>query len=183
VGRHGELNREPEVRLEFTAPVQRETQVVAALVAAHPYEEPAFDVYRRRAEAGMLGRIGRVEPGTVLGDMVRRVRDALGEPPLRVAGALERPVESVAVLPGSGSDFLHQAAAAGADLAITGDIAHHRAREALDRGLMLLDPGHAATERPGLERLFTALAAEGLAVRSLLELDPDPWAVPDGISS
>jgi hypothetical protein len=35
----------PELRLETVFPEDRHAEVVAALRAAHPYEEPAFDVY------------------------------------------------------------------------------------------------------------------------------------------
>ena len=35
----------PELRLETVFPEERHDEVVAALRAAHPYEEPAFDVY------------------------------------------------------------------------------------------------------------------------------------------
>ena len=42
-GEAGVLNLEPEIRLEMLAPATRVDAVVAALCAAHPYEEPAFD--------------------------------------------------------------------------------------------------------------------------------------------
>ncbi len=45
VGRRGREERVPEVRLETVYPVERETDVVRALREAHPYEEPAFDLY------------------------------------------------------------------------------------------------------------------------------------------
>jgi dinuclear metal center YbgI/SA1388 family protein len=174
-GERGRLNREPEVRLEVVVTPEREAAVVAALRRTHPYEEPAYDLYRRRPEAGLLGRIGQPEPGTRLADLAERVGEALGPATLRVAGRRDQRIEQVAVLPGSGSSYLEQAAAAGADAVVTGDIGHHRAREALDIGLTLIDPGHAATERPGLARLLIWIAALGVGIRSLLELDPDPW--------
>lgn len=34
-----------ELRLETVYPVDREAEVVQALRSAHPYEEPAFDLY------------------------------------------------------------------------------------------------------------------------------------------
>ena len=37
--------RVPELRLETVFPAERHGEVVAALRAAHPYEEPAYDVY------------------------------------------------------------------------------------------------------------------------------------------
>jgi hypothetical protein len=175
VGEGGALNREPEVRLEFITPRAREGAVLAALVAAHPYEEPAFDVYDRRGDAGMIGRIGRIDPST-LAHFAERVAEVLGDPPLRLAGDPARTLEQIAVIPGSGADFLLQAGEAGADAIVTGDLTHHRAREALDRDLCLIDPGHVPTERPGLEQLFAALGALGPECRSLLELDSDPWS-------
>jgi hypothetical protein len=45
VGDVGVEERVPELRLETLFPAERHDDVVAALRAAHPYEEPAFDVY------------------------------------------------------------------------------------------------------------------------------------------
>jgi hypothetical protein len=45
VGRAGTEQRVAELRLETVYPEERHDDVVAALRAAHPYEEPAFDVY------------------------------------------------------------------------------------------------------------------------------------------
>jgi hypothetical protein len=45
IGERGREERVPELRLETVFPAQRQREVVAALRAAHPYEEPAFDVY------------------------------------------------------------------------------------------------------------------------------------------
>ena len=45
LGEKGREERVPELRLETVFPVERHDEVVAALREAHPYEEPAFDVY------------------------------------------------------------------------------------------------------------------------------------------
>ncbi len=45
VGERGVEERVPELRLETVFPAERQDAVVAALRGAHPYEEPAFDVY------------------------------------------------------------------------------------------------------------------------------------------
>jgi len=45
VGEKGREERVPELRLETVYPEEREADVVEALRAAHPYEEPAFDLY------------------------------------------------------------------------------------------------------------------------------------------
>jgi hypothetical protein len=45
VGERGQEERIPELRLETVYPAEREEEVVRALLAAHPYEEPAYDLY------------------------------------------------------------------------------------------------------------------------------------------
>jgi hypothetical protein len=45
VGEVGAEERVPEVRLETVFPEERQEAVVEALQRAHPYEEPAFDIY------------------------------------------------------------------------------------------------------------------------------------------
>jgi hypothetical protein len=44
-GEPGREQRVMELRLETVFPEERQEEVVAALRRAHPYEEPAFDVY------------------------------------------------------------------------------------------------------------------------------------------
>jgi hypothetical protein len=46
VGERGVEERVPELRLETVVPDDRVEDAVAALRRAHPYEEPAFDLYR-----------------------------------------------------------------------------------------------------------------------------------------
>ena len=45
IGAAGEEQRFPELRLETVFPEELHDEVLAALRDAHPYEEPAFDVY------------------------------------------------------------------------------------------------------------------------------------------
>jgi hypothetical protein len=45
IGRKGIEQRVAELRLETVYPEERHEEVLEALRRAHPYEEPAFDVY------------------------------------------------------------------------------------------------------------------------------------------
>ena len=45
IGQAGVEERVAELRLETVFPAERHDDVVSALRSAHPYEEPAFDVY------------------------------------------------------------------------------------------------------------------------------------------
>lgn len=176
VGEVGRPNREPEVRIEMVAPATRWQQVVAAMVSAHPYEEPAYDVYEVKSNLGFVGRIGMLGEGTRLGEVVERVGSVCGRRTLRMAGDPEREVRRVAVVPGSGSSFLDRAAAAGAEVVVTGDLSHHRVREMLDRGIAVVDPGHTGSERPGVGRLLEWVA--GMVDAEVVDftgIDPSPW--------
>ena len=157
-GDAGRLNREPETRIEMVVAAVRRDAVLRALVAAHPYEEPAFDVYPVEANLSMAGRVGNLPEPVELGHLTAVVIDAVGEDGLRVKGHPHRLVGRVAVVPGSGSSYIGGAAAAGADVLVTGDVAHHRMVDAADFGMAVVDPGHAATERPGMRRLYALVA-------------------------
>ncbi len=45
LGERGKEERVAELRVETVVPAERIEEVVGALIAAHPYEEPAYDVY------------------------------------------------------------------------------------------------------------------------------------------
>jgi hypothetical protein len=45
IGERGREERTSELRVETVVPAKRAREVVDALVAAHPYEEVAFDLY------------------------------------------------------------------------------------------------------------------------------------------
>lgn len=173
VGATGTMNTVDEVRVEIIAPPGAREHVAAALVAAHPYEEPAYDVYAVEGNAGMIGRFGDLgEPATP--ERLARVVAARLGTSVRLASATDDPLRRVAVVPGSGASFI--AAVAGkADVLITGDIGHHRAREALDAGLSVIDAGHVPTERPGVERLYASVARIVPGARHFDRMDPHPW--------
>ena len=70
-----------------------------------------------------------------------------------------RPIRKVAVLGGAGGDYLHPAAAAGADALVTGEAKHHEYLEAVRMGITLLDATHYATEQVVLRPLAEYLTA------------------------
>lgn len=46
IGEHGQLTRVPEYKVEMVVADEHVAAAVAALRTAHPYEEPAFEVWR-----------------------------------------------------------------------------------------------------------------------------------------
>jgi len=147
LGRRGYLEEAEEWRLEMVVPRHRLPAVLRAMKEAHPYEEVAFDVYplENRITPMGAGRVGRIRPLSLLA-FVERVKEALEVPSVRLVGEVEREVEWVAVLGGSGGSFVEAAAQAGAQVFVTGDLKHHEALQALDWGLAVVDAGHEGTE-------------------------------------
>ena len=160
-GEKGRLESVSELRLETVVPAHLAPKAVAAVRAAHPYEEPAFDLYPvdGHPEGCGYGRLGRLSEPLSPGEFAGYVSDALGFPVRLVSDpAPGRPVRRVAVLGGSGGSFIKQAAASGADAYVTGDLSYHDALLAESMGLVAVDAGHAATELPSLVPLARRLA-------------------------
>jgi len=173
IGEVGEQSSVSEVRIEMTASASSVDRVVTALVSAHPYEEPVFGVHERKGDMSFLGRVGTFAGS--FQDLVGTVRTVLGDS-TRVSGSSLGDTLQVGVVPGSGASAIAAAAGAGADVLVTGDVKHHEARAAAELGLAVIDPGHAATERPGVARLYAAVAGEVDTAIDLTAIDADPWA-------
>ncbi len=166
-GTVGVLAKALEERLELLILRRELPRAVKALLAAHPYEVPAFDLYPllNEGEKLGLGRIGRLPEPLTLGEYAGQLRRVLSAPALRYVGDPSAKISKVALCSGSGASLLHDAARSGADLLVTGDIKYHEARDAEDLGLALIDAGHFPTEiimvQEITERLGRALVAAG----------------------
>lgn len=119
-----------------------------------------------------IGRLGVF--GETLQTLRARVTDTLGSNGLRVSGDPDRVLDRVVVVPGSGADFVEQAGLV-ADAIVTGDVSHHRTVAALDLDLAVVDPGHIATERPGMIALVALVADVVPELMDLTDLDPETW--------
>ncbi len=181
-GRPGQRSRVEEERLETVVPLARAQAVLAALYRVHPYQEPAVDLYPlKQAPADLgLGRVGRLARPCSGAEFVAWAARELGADTARVAGHLPETLERVAVVGGSGGDMVGAAAAAGAQVLVTGEARYHQAEEARDRGLALVTLGHYQTEvvvvEPWARRLGRDLARAGVDC----EVKPwtgggDPW--------
>ncbi|MFW5933171.1 MAG: Nif3-like dinuclear metal center hexameric protein [Actinomycetota bacterium] len=145
---------EDEYRLEVELPTASIGAVVAALHAAHPYEEVAYDLVPLLdgAEVG-FGVVGSLPASRALSAVAEQLRAELPAPHLRFAGDPDRQVRQVAAAGGAGDSLIGAALGVGADVYITGDLRHHVTLDALEQGLALIDAGHHATENAAMPRL------------------------------
>jgi dinuclear metal center YbgI/SA1388 family protein len=181
-GETGKANQVPEVRLEVVVEEPVLKEAISALLAAHPYEEPAYDVYPLvSGGAAGMGRVGDLPEPVSLGQVVRECSDKLGNRAVRFTGDSGRIISRVALCSGSGAKLAERALSAGAQALITGDVGYHESMNAAAMGLAIIDAGHYHTERPVIGRLASLLkqkaAAAGLEVEiNASGLDTSPWS-------
>lgn len=89
-------------------------------------------------------------------ELVTRVDAALGRSPLAVGPS--RPLRRIAWCTGAAQGMIEQAAAAGCDAFISGEISEQTVHQAHELGILYLAAGHHATERYGVQALGTELA-------------------------
>jgi len=187
VGAIGRVEQVDETRVEMVVPASRRAAVVAALRAAHPYEEPAFDLLAQSPVPSRrgTGRVGQLATAVPLSEFVRIAAEALPATVwgVRAAGDPGRPVRTVAVCGGSGGSLAEAARAAGADAFLTADLKHHPAVEAVTErggdGMALVDAAHWATEAPWLDAVAARLHDRfGTTVEVRVSRQvTDPWTV------
>lgn len=184
IGARGTLGRVDEDRLEVIAPAARRSQLVAALRAAHSYEEPAFDVYSLAAPpAGTgIGRLASLPRPERFADFVARANSALPQTSwgVRGSGDPDAPVSRVAVCGGAGDSLLGAARAAGVQAYLTADLRHHPADEhRRSSAVGLVDVAHWASEYPWCTQaadLLRTRFGEALPV-TVCPVRTDPWNV------
>lgn len=182
IGRAGDLEKVEEIRVETILPARITGGVIEAMLAAHPYEEVAYDLYplENRSVSSGLGRVGSLKEAVSLNEFARKVKEALGVPAIRCGGLAGGKIQKVAVCGGSGGDLWPLALKAGADVLVTGDIGYHSARDMLAAGISFVDAGHYGTERLVLGPLARHLT-EGCRDRNLevefivSSVDGDPF--------
>ena len=148
-GEVGRLEEAEEVRLETVVPAHLVPRVVSALLAAHPYEEVAYDVYPLVATggAGGVGRVGELKPPRSVADLAR---DAGGSV---VAGQPAATAERVAVVAGAATAPMVEAAAGRAQLLLTGRASDQALYVAAVAGLPVVEVGYDMSMRPALARV------------------------------
>lgn len=161
VGTVGRLEETSEYRLEMLVSDTARDSVIAAMLAVHPYEEVAYDVYHlaNEPERFGFGRVGALESPVSLADFAVTVRSKLQPAAMKVTGDAAKLIRRVAVGAGGCSGLFSDAVALGADVYVTGDTKHHDVLAAESLGMAVIDAGHFETEQPGMVMLADRLAA------------------------
>ncbi|MBQ7474399.1 MAG: Nif3-like dinuclear metal center hexameric protein [Clostridia bacterium] len=123
-------------------------------------------------ESPTLGRVGTLSGGPLDAcEFARRVKRALGSPAVTVTG--DGRISRVAVVGGSGGDFIVPALKAGADALLTGEAGYNSAEDGAENGaITVVEAGHYHTEAPVLPVIAEELGKLGVEVGTVFDSYP-----------
>jgi dinuclear metal center protein, YbgI/SA1388 family len=147
IGAIDELHIEPEVRIETIIPAMKKEEVLRALLAVHPYEEPVYDFYPVANEwpqngSGIVGVLPEPMPEQ---EFLYLLKDIFNLATLRHTKIQGKEIRDVAVCGGAGAFLIPKAVAYGADAFVTGEARYNDFYDVEGR-LLLAVVGHYESE-------------------------------------
>lgn len=137
-----------ETKIEVVFEKHLKNKVLHSLFQAHPYEEVAYEITQLENEHQQigLGMIGELATPMDEVGFLKFVKEKTQTGCVRHSGLLNKNVQKVAVLGGSGSFSIGAAKAQKADVLITADLKYHDFFQA-EQQIVLADVGHFESER------------------------------------
>lgn len=148
VGEVGALHKENEIKTEITVPEYLLDQSIRALKAAHPYEEPVWNVVCLKNTNPVIGFgiIGDLPEPMEAKEFLLHVKSAFQCESIRHTALCKPMVKRIAVCGGAGAFLTRTAISRKADVYITGDYKYHDFFNAGNR-LIIADIGHYESEQ------------------------------------
>jgi dinuclear metal center YbgI/SA1388 family protein len=149
IGKAGKFELAEEDRLEMICPRSKVSAVVTAMVRAHPYEEPAYDIYPLQdflTDEHFIW-IGDLTKAKALDEVASTAsKEIAGGCPVRVIGSARKHVRRLAAASGGGKSLIDRLSGLDIDCFVTGEIDHHAARRVEDLGVAVIAVGHYESE-------------------------------------
>jgi len=147
VGNLNELHSEPEIRIETIIPAYKKSTVLRALLAIHPYEEPAYDFYSlennwMQAGSGIVGELPHPEDEE---SFLQKLKTVFNLKTLKHSPLTGRQIRKIALCGGSGAFLIPDAIACNADVFITGEAKYNDYYDVENR-MLLAVIGHYESE-------------------------------------
>ncbi|MBL7931097.1 MAG: Nif3-like dinuclear metal center hexameric protein [Bacteroidia bacterium] len=148
LGKPGELSHEKEQRLETDFDAACESNVISALLKAHPYEEVAYDIYNisNKHQGIGSGMVGEFEKEISEEHFLNLVKSTFKVPVIKHTKKTGKMIKKIAVCGGSGRFLLKNAIQSGVQAYITSDFKYHEYFDAENK-LLLVDTGHFESEQ------------------------------------
>lgn len=138
-----------ESRIEMIVETWKAPAIIRAMIVAHPYEEVAYDRYpliNGHPNFGM-GSVGNLSEPMECASLLHLLSNKFDVTVLRHSRVTKQSVRRIAIVGGAGMSYYSAAVQTGADVFITGDIRYHEFYRAEHDDILLIDAGHAETER------------------------------------
>jgi dinuclear metal center YbgI/SA1388 family protein len=178
IGKKGKREKVQEMRFESIVPAGKLDKVLAAMKKAHPYETPAFDVFKLYSspEKFGLGRIGKLSEPLSVAQIMQRIKKATGAKAFGIIGNDKRTIKRAAVCAGSCGKIINSVIAAKVDFYLTGELKHHQALAAQEADLTCICLSHTVSERFILRKFAKQLQKQLKNVKiSVSKKDADPF--------
>jgi dinuclear metal center YbgI/SA1388 family protein len=158
IGQKEVLQKVSETKVETIFPSHLQSQIIAALQAAHPYETPAYDILPldntySQVGAGMIGTLPKSMDEMVF---LNSLKINLKAKNIKYTTLRDKPIFSVAVCGGAGQFLLADAILAEADILVTSDFKYHQFFDA-EGQIIIADVGHYESEQFTAELLHRQL--------------------------
>lgn len=147
-GEVGAIHKENEVRIEVILPEYNRGSVLKAMLMAHPYEEPAYDILQlenTNAYAGS-GLVGELCDSVDEIEFLKTIKDVFKVGVIKYSSLTGKKIKRVALCGGSGAFLINDAIRANADLFLTGEVGYHNFFMA-EKKILLVEAGHYETEQ------------------------------------
>ena len=176
-GKRGRLEQVEEIRLETVVPNGALSKVVTSMIAAHSYEEPAYDIYPLQpTPLRGIGRQGLLAAGSTLGKIARKLKRATSASATQIVGPSDRPIERAVIVVGAAGSLPFRMKLNASDVIITGEIRHHDALTILRIGCTAIALNHWTSEQPVLSTLANRIEESLPGVTALVsKSDCEPF--------
>ncbi|WP_055446770.1 Nif3-like dinuclear metal center hexameric protein [Lacinutrix mariniflava] len=147
-GIKGKTHFEEETQISVTFTKHLEARVLAALFENHSYEEVAYEITtleNNNQNIGM-GMVGVLEKPMSETDFFNFLKTKMNTECIRHSKFINKPIQKIAVLGGSGSFAIQAAKSANADVYVTSDLKYHDFFSA-ENSIVLADIGHYESEQ------------------------------------
>lgn len=171
IGQPGKRETVEETRVEMICWQGQLGEVIKAARQAHPYEEPAIDVFNLapelppETEEQTPGRVAVLNKPVPAKTLITRVKRTLGQKQLKASvpetygQEADNLLQTIAVCVGAGGSLFEKYPHA--DAYITGEMQHHQVLDLYLKGKVVILAGHTNTERPFLKNYREKIIEQG----------------------
>ena len=147
VGEKDELHFQKEIRIETVVPIMKKEEVLHALLAVHPYEEPVFDLYPIANEWWKHGSgvVGVLPEPMAEQDFLYMLKDVFNLSTISHSKIKGKEILDVAICGGAGAFLFPKAISYGADAFVTGEAKYNDFYDVEDK-ILLAVVGHYESE-------------------------------------